>query len=435
MRQTRLRRLAAASALALLLGACSSGDDGPEGDGGSSTAEPTATGTEQPDASGSLSDEVVAIGDTVRIGLINMEDSPLLSAPEIRQAAEAAVEYVNAELDGIGGVPIELVSCVVTSAEDAQRCTQEMAADDTIVSVINGVNAFNAFFDFYGMLGGKPVVGGVPLVESDFNEPTARFFFGGALSAFTGIGRFVVEELGAETVGVLYGQNAAGESSRQAIDTIFQATGVDATYVPVPTPSTDVTPQVTQVAQDFDAVVVITAAAECAPVMIAVAQLGIAPETVVYTGTCNDEESMGRGGSEAIGSWMHFTLYGNDQTNVPADKVAETELTAYIYDTYGDDIVAGGLAVLGLNSVLNIQALYEEIGLDNLSPATIIATMDDGTPRPSHSGTDWVCDNPAFTSVCNADNFFAPITADLAYTIGEPVNGLALLAELAAAGG
>ena len=169
--------------------------------------------------------------------------------------------------------------------------------------------------------------------------------------------------------------------------------------------------------------------------MIAAAQLGIAPETVVYTGTCNDEESMARGGSEAIGSWMHFTLYGNDQANVPEDKVAETELTAYIYDTYGDDIVAGGLAVLGLNSVLNIHALYEEIGLDNLSPATIIATMDDGTPRPSHSGTDWVCDNPAFTSVCNADNFFAPITADLAYTIGEPVNGLALLAELAAAGG
>ncbi len=422
-----VRRAAALAVGALVLAGCS--------DDATPDAAPSSDDTTTDDAS-----TPEAAGETLRIGLINMENSPLVSAPEIRQAALAATRYVNEELDGIDGVPLELVTCVVTSAEDAQACTQQMASDDSIVSVINGVNAFNGFFDFYGTLSGKPVVGGVPLFSKDFNEPSARYFFGGSLSAFTGIGLFTVQELGAANVGVLYGENAAGDASRQALAQLYDAVGVEATYVPVPTPSTDVTPQVTQVSGDeFDAIVVVTAAAECAPVMLAIDQLGIDKSKVVYTGTCGADDVMDQAGAQAVGSWMHNTLYGTQMTNVPEDKIAEAELTTRIYDEFSDEeIIGGGLAVLGLASVLNIHDLYEEIGVENLDAETILATMDDGTPRNAHAGTPWVCNNPAFISVCNADNFFSvieePVDGEFRFTIGDPVDALKFLAEAQAGG-
>ncbi|MCH2409153.1 MAG: hypothetical protein MK190_08280, partial [Acidimicrobiales bacterium] len=47
--------------------------------------------------------------DPVLVGLINMENSPAGSFPEARVAIEAAADWVNSELGGINGRPIELV--------------------------------------------------------------------------------------------------------------------------------------------------------------------------------------------------------------------------------------------------------------------------------------------------------------------------------------
>jgi len=437
--RTLPRTAAAVVALGLVLTACSSDGDEAEPE----TSSPAADATPDDGASEAPADTGPAInsvgggdGPTVKIGMINQENSPLLSAPEVRTAAEGAVQYVNAELGGIGGVPIELVTCVQNSVEQMQACTQQLASDPDIVSVINGVNLFTSAFDFYGTLGDKPVVGGVPLFPADFSSPDARYFFGGSLSAFAGIGRYAFDTLGGQRIGVLYGSNAAGLAAKDALETIFEVGQVEAEFVPVPSPSTDVTPQVTQVASGFDVIVVVTAAAECAPVMQAVHQLGIAKETVVYTGTCGDEEVLDAVGDLALGSIMHFTLYNSDMIGVPDDKLAETLVQNDIYANYAPDTPSGGLAALGITAVMNIRSLYEEIGVDNLDKATILAAMDDGTPHNAFIGTPWICGvNPAFPSICNADNFFAPITEDGMWAIGDPVDALVLIAQAAAAGG
>ena len=65
--------------------------------------------------------------DPIRLGMINQEDTPLGSYPELRVAAEAAVAWINAELGGVAGRPLELLSCV-TSFDPVQSraCALEL---------------------------------------------------------------------------------------------------------------------------------------------------------------------------------------------------------------------------------------------------------------------------------------------------------------------
>mgnify|MGYP001550479132 FL=1 len=54
---------------------------------------------------------VAAEGESIKIGMINQENEVFGDFPELRQAAAAAVEWVNAELGGVGGRPLELLAC------------------------------------------------------------------------------------------------------------------------------------------------------------------------------------------------------------------------------------------------------------------------------------------------------------------------------------
>ena len=55
----------------------------------------------------------------VRIGLMHQENDPIGSFPEIRFGIEGAVNYINAELGGIDGHPVELVTCLQNSVPAA----------------------------------------------------------------------------------------------------------------------------------------------------------------------------------------------------------------------------------------------------------------------------------------------------------------------------
>ena len=116
--------------LALFLGACGGSDseDGAQSsasaseqqsssDSSSSASEETAVEEEEPEETTveeeeseetTVEEEVagpVAADESlppVRIGLLNQENDPVGSFPEIRLGLEAAVGYINAELGGIG---------------------------------------------------------------------------------------------------------------------------------------------------------------------------------------------------------------------------------------------------------------------------------------------------------------------------------------------
>ncbi len=97
-----------AMALAVLLSACSGGGGGSDDAG---------------DLDGGLT------GEPIVVGLLNQEDAPVGSFPDLRKGAEAAVRHVNADLGGVGGRPIRLESCATRgTAESSQSCATRIVA-------------------------------------------------------------------------------------------------------------------------------------------------------------------------------------------------------------------------------------------------------------------------------------------------------------------
>ncbi|MDH3705739.1 MAG: ABC transporter substrate-binding protein [Acidimicrobiia bacterium] len=439
------RAMVVASALVLLAAGCGSdGDDGagptttagatdataaPTTTGGSDGATTTAPGdttaaTAEGDQTGPADDSL----EPVIIGLLNQENVPGLSFPESRESVEAVAEYINAERGGINGHPVVIESCVNASPEEAQSCAQELASIDGIHAITLGVNVFVSGFDMYGTFGDIPVVGGTPLFDGDFAAPTARYFYGGSLSVFSAMAAFAAEDLGAQNVAILQQDGPAGAAAIAPIEQVFAITGTDFEVILLPTEGGDATAQVTQ-AQGADAILMLGSKDTCGPVIQAVDLLGVPKDTVVHTGTCNDDEVLDAVGELAVGSHFHTTGYTERTNNAPDDKQAEIATREEAFDQYAPDIARGAFASVGAQAMFNIEQLFEEIGFESLTPEGILATMDDGTARASWATTDYQCPTlPEFPAVCGADNFFPQLEEDLSVTLGEPVNGLAVIA-------
>ena len=139
-------------------------DDGgeePTDDGGE---EPTDDGGEEPTDDGNMADDSL---EPVKIGMINQEEEFVVLA-EARPAAEAAAGYINTELGGVDGHPVEIVICGAgDTPESALACAQEFANDDDINIVFQhhlnstatnetllnaGVASLNFFADFPDVL-------------------------------------------------------------------------------------------------------------------------------------------------------------------------------------------------------------------------------------------------------------------------------------------
>ena len=117
-----------------------------------------------------------ATGEPIRFGYANTE--ALL--PEATVGVKAAVAYVNAELGGIGGRPIEIVECQVNTPEDGAACGAQFANDDSITLVLTGV-ILQGNAEFYEALNGnKPILIGNGLAVEDFVTPAGVSFTAGS---------------------------------------------------------------------------------------------------------------------------------------------------------------------------------------------------------------------------------------------------------------
>lgn len=368
----------------------------------------------------------------VRIGLLNQENDPIGSFPEARQGAEGAVGYINAELNGIDGHPVELVVCTQASVEEAQACTQELATAG-VVSVINMVNIWTFAFDFYGTLGDTPVVGGLPLFATDYDAPNARYFNGGSVSVYAAMARWSVEQFDVKKVAVLENSNPAASAATEiGLLPIYEQFGVEVVRITVPQPATDVAPQVSEAADvDADLILVLTSGFECPLITTAAGQFGIPPEKMVYSTTCTGEDVLDQVGDQMVGSYVHRGGYTEDDPWAPPEAIEAIERNLDLIPTWAPDAPDGGLTPLGFATVLDVELLYDEIGFDGLTADNILATMDDGSPRGLVGGFGWACvyADIGLQSVCGGENLFVQLLPDL--TTVEPssglVNGLTLL--------
>src|SRR4029453_14100941 len=185
------RSLVAVAIVAAVAAGCSdpNADSGGDDGSGSDAAAPVST-LPPPE------------GDPIVLAMITQDGGPA-ALPDSRVAAEAAVAYVNTELGGAAGRPLQLEACVTDgSPEQSSACANRLLE--------KGPGAFVAETEL-GTAGSVPIIegAGVPLVGAAGITPELvgsrnAYAFGlDAVGDFAGWTKYLATDGGAKTISLL----------------------------------------------------------------------------------------------------------------------------------------------------------------------------------------------------------------------------------------
>jgi branched-chain amino acid transport system substrate-binding protein len=227
-----------------------------------------------------------ASGDPIKIGYVNQEDF----FPENTIGIDAAVAFVNAELGGAAGRPLEIVPCKIAVAEDGAKCGTQFANDPDIAAVVTGTILFGNL-ELYGALNGKkPVVVGNGVTSDDFTTTAGVAFTTGSPGVIPGLGQLILQEFpDAQNVAVLASNNPAGQAAADLLfKPVMTAAGINTTFVGIDDTATAAQVQAAMQAvgaETADVFVPLITIQQCINVYDSIKALGIDPE-VVTTGLC-----------------------------------------------------------------------------------------------------------------------------------------------------
>ncbi|MEM9517144.1 MAG: hypothetical protein AAGA42_20015 [Actinomycetota bacterium] len=161
-------------------------------------------------------------GDTVKVGVAGAFDFLQLQD----DGAQVAVDFVNAQLGGVGGRPVELALCNIAAPEDGGACAAEFANDPDVVAVL-AAGALDGTADLYaGLAGQKPVLQSAPLGIADFTTDAAPSYNAGALGAASALGLFALD-FAPQTVALVITDDAAGRAGQSITAPIIEGSGAE----------------------------------------------------------------------------------------------------------------------------------------------------------------------------------------------------------------
>jgi branched-chain amino acid transport system substrate-binding protein len=289
--------------------------------------------------------------------------------PEATAGAEAAVRYINAELGGIGGHPLELHTCFVASAEEeGQACGQQLLNDDDVSTIVFGAlfignDALHAVVD-----GAKPIISGVSSHPADSVADNTYILYGDQTHVLGPYGTYARDELGAETAAVVFPSQAGANTAASATRDGLEAAGIEVTSVGYEPQATDLLGPLTAAGgQDADLIVAMTDVAGCVNLATALEQIG-STTPVLATPLCLSPVVAEGLGDLPVG-WT-FGLAGTlaSDTSAP-DAVAYVE--AATRNGLDEADVPKPFATIGWELVLTAARLMNQAGADDITPATM----------------------------------------------------------------
>ena len=338
--------LAIVAMLSLIAAACGSDADGT--DAASSTVASTdSTGTpteDDPGATDAAADSSLA---PITIGFDSQEEE-LFSIIEARLAAEAAVAYVNAELGGVNGRPLELEVCTSGDGpEGSVACAQQFVNNDDISIMITSSFSSNEASEV-------TVPAGLPLLAlanlpDDWQRPTEWINDPGFLGIIQAPVNYAADEVGAATMAIICADDPFFLEACDAGVGFAAAAGMETFDVtPAGFEQADFTGVVTASrAAEADVVLVVIDGSQCAALAASFATLSV-ESTVLTADTCAIEDALTGGG---LDNWLVFGASGLPVN--AASATAEILEGQRIIEEYGSaDAELFGLAGWGAANVL-----------------------------------------------------------------------------------
>jgi len=372
-----LRAIPIAIALVVAAAGCSGGN-GPNGGGG-----PLATVT-GPGGQGeqSVTDYLKYTGgtagkadqslDPVTIGWVNQQGGQVVIGAFATNGAELAVKYVNEELGGVGGHPVELKECFITGAEEeGTTCGQQLAADDAVQVIGIGGVAIGTQAFYSALDGDKPVVAGVAVTPIDAVQPNSVILFGDATHVLGPFGTYAKDVLHASTAALVYPSEPGIIEGARAIKSGLEAAGVTVSEIGYPSGQTDLIGPLTSAgAQTADMVIPYSSASGCVNLAKGLQALNITDsKKIVSAPLClNGLVRAGLGGDFPHWTFAIASSLFGDSTD--PGMPAYTEVTG----KYGTpDAAPDPWNIVAFSQVLTIIKFLNEVGYDNISADAVLA--------------------------------------------------------------
>ena len=345
-----------------------------------------------------------ATGEPYRIGFGHSGDF----FPEGDAAADAAVEFVNRELGGVNGRPLEIVRCNIAVAEDGASCGATLANDDTIDLVIGGL-ILGGNADFYASLDGNAAaIIALPLDASDYTSEHAVAYNMGALGSGLSGAAFLAEDLRPSTAALVVTDDVAGRAANDAFRPIVEAAGIDLRQVFVPPTAT--APEIAGALQaagaaSADVVVIGLFEPGCIATYDAMRSLGIDPEvvtTAVCWGNAMQAHLAEAGEEDPVPNgwhfgWFGYGLFGDDVE--PGIAAYRTKMAEY----GAGDVAASIAAAPTWDAVLTATRIINGVGADGASYETLDQAVRGFTGPSIVQSGPIECGIPPFISICASE--------------------------------
>lgn len=231
-----------------------------------------------------------AVGDPIRFGYVNSED--VFSDSTV--GLLAAVDYVNEELSGAAGRPLEVVPCAVSTPTDGVTCGAFLAGDSDVVAVVTGAVTAGTVGLYSALDGIKPMIIGNAITSDDMTTSAGKSFTAGSPGIALGTARFVTTQLEAvEHVAVVADGTVVAESTAERfLQPALQSAGIRYSYFGLSSASDsqDIESVLAKVEEEeTDVVVLLSTIEQCIKIRDAMDEVGV-DVAVVTTAKCAGPE-------------------------------------------------------------------------------------------------------------------------------------------------
>lgn len=374
----------------------------------------------------------------VVIGYVNQEGG-VPAFPEATAGTEAAVAYINKELGGIGGHPLQLKKCLVQAEEDGQKCGSDMVNDPAVKAVLTGVLTAGGESLYKVVAGRLPVLVGNPVTNADFSTKGISALTPGSPGVIQGLAVFIAKNLSSvkpiKKVAILYGDNAGAKAAVTLLLTpVLKKLGVtDIRAVPVADTAT--APDVQAALQaagaaDTDALVPLVVQPLCIATYDALKALGISP-LVVTTGLCLGtavtQHLKDVGDKGQVPNGWYYGGYGYSYFLPDADSGMSTYI-AKVKQYGGPNVEYTGFAGPQFGNVMTLAKFLNAIGPDHINGDAVNSQIQSFAGPMMMTAGPMACGkvSPVFTALCGTEMGIEQYQDGAWKPVADALNGKAI---------
>jgi branched-chain amino acid transport system substrate-binding protein len=409
LRGWRRRGLAIAALGVLLLAACG-GDDDNGGDSSGSSDETETT----VDAAALLGPENQATGDPVKIGMVSDGATDAFDNTDELRAAKATADYFNEHKGGIGGRPIEVVTCE-TGADPAGAtdCANQLVEQDVAAVALSQSAVADSVWEPLHEAG-VPTMWFQTSGQGIVVDTESSFVIVNPLTTLFGLPVSVAKDTGSDKVEfVIIDVPQARTGVEQLAPAVMGKANLDYDVVPIAPGTADMTSQMQQVAASGAGVVHITGNdAFCIAALNGLNAVGYDGAIAVVSQCITDATR------EAVPSDVLDGVYVTSSVALKAADDPTWQLYVAVMDTYGQDVedVNNNTSMGGYTAMSSLLTSLQGISGD-ITPESVIAAIKamPESELPGGGGVKYQCGGSALAmlpAVCSNEWLQTTLDAD-----------------------